>query len=117
MQMTEQNSGASPAGCKWQSTDWNAVEQHVHRLQMRIAKAVREEHWGKAKALSWLLTHSLYAKMMVVKRVTQNRGCQTAGVDGVILKTPTKREAIKLNLCDGYISKRKNGADRWEFRR
>jgi RNA-directed DNA polymerase len=89
--MTEQNSGAFSAGCDWQSIDWNAVEQHVRRLQTRIAKAVREGHWGKAKALSWLLTHSRSAKLLAVKRVTQNRGSKTAGVDNVILTTSKQK--------------------------
>jgi hypothetical protein len=43
--------GASSATTLWNSIDWKATESYVRRLQVRIAKAVREERWGKVKAL------------------------------------------------------------------
>lgn len=70
----------------WKAINWQKVEDFVYRLQMRIAKATGEGKYGKAKALQYLLTHSFYAKLMAVKRVTENRGSKTAGVDGVIWK-------------------------------
>lgn len=76
----------APSACfktQWQSIDWQAVEKHVRRLQMRIAKAVREGKHSKAKSLQWILTHSYYAKLLAVKRVTENRGSRTAGVDNI----------------------------------
>jgi RNA-directed DNA polymerase len=51
---------------------------------VRIAKAVREGRHGKAKALQWILSHSSSAKLIAVRRVTQNEGSKTAGVDNVI---------------------------------
>ncbi len=45
----------------WRSIDWKAVEASVRRMQVRIAKAVREGRFGKAKAIQWLLTHSFHA--------------------------------------------------------
>ncbi|CCO50375.1 RNA-directed DNA polymerase (fragment) [Vibrio nigripulchritudo SOn1] len=53
---------ASLNGTQWQSIDWKAVESHVLKLQMRIAKATREGKHSKAKALQWILTHSRSAK-------------------------------------------------------
>ncbi len=47
---------------------------------------VKEERWGKVKALQYLLTHSFYAKALAVKRVTSNKGKKTPGVDGVLWK-------------------------------
>ena len=47
----------------WTSIDWTVVYQHVHRLQMRIAKAGEDERWHKVAALSRILTHSYYAKL------------------------------------------------------
>ena len=32
---------------KWHSIDWKEAQRHVRRLQMRIAKAVKENRWGK----------------------------------------------------------------------
>lgn len=58
---------------RWQSIDWNAARREVRRLQMRIAKAVKEGKTGRVNALQWLLTHSLHAKLLAVKRVTSNK--------------------------------------------
>ncbi|WP_199287474.1 reverse transcriptase N-terminal domain-containing protein, partial [Photobacterium chitinilyticum] len=41
---------ASSNGTQWQTINWKAVEQHVLKLQIRIAKAIREGKRGKAKA-------------------------------------------------------------------
>ncbi len=62
---------------RWHSVNWNAVEKHVRRLQMRIAKAVKENRWSKVKTLRYLLTNSFYARFLAVKRVTPNTNyCQ-----------------------------------------
>ena len=95
----------APSTCvaDWASIPWPTVEQHVNRLQRRIAKAIREGHNGKAKALQWLLTHSFYGKLMAVKRVTQARGRQTAGVDKQLWTTPqSKMQAAKSLQRRGY---------------
>lgn len=54
---------------QWQAIDWKATQRQVRRLQMRIAKAVKEGKRGKVKSLQWLLTHSHHAKLLAVKRV------------------------------------------------
>lgn len=91
--------GASSAPVHiWDAINWQPIEKHVRRLQMRIAKAVREGRHGKAKALQWLLTHSKYAKLLAVKRVTQNNGRHTAGVDGIIWRTPQDRWQAAVSL-------------------
>jgi RNA-directed DNA polymerase len=69
---------------KWNSIDWSYIRRQVRRLQVRIAKAVKEKRWNKVKALQYLLTRSLYAKLLAVKRVTSNKGKNTPGVDGVL---------------------------------
>lgn len=83
--------GASSKAAQWDAIDWRAIEQQVLRLQMRIAKATREQRWGRVKALQWLLTHSFAAKVLAVRRVTQNTGRRTVGVDGVTWKTPAQK--------------------------
>lgn len=90
--------GASSSGNTWDSIDWNNVKTTVHRLQMRIAKAVREGRHGKAKALQWLLTHSFKAKLLAVKRVVENKGSKTSGVDKVIWKTSQQKMQAALSL-------------------
>ncbi|MFA7175431.1 MAG: group II intron reverse transcriptase/maturase, partial [Kiritimatiellia bacterium] len=94
---------ASCRGVDWHSIDWAKAHQTTKRLQMRIAKAVREGRWGKAKALQWLLTHSLYGKAIAVKRVTENQGKKTPGVDGVTWDTPeSKAKAVTSLRRRGY---------------
>ena len=72
---------------QWKAINWKAMEQYVLKLQMRIAKATREGKRGKAKALQWILTHSRAAKLLAVKRVSQNKGSKTSGIDGIIWNT------------------------------
>src|SRR5450631_392754 len=87
----------------WDSIHWNAAHQNVRRLQMRIVKATRAGRWGKVKALQRLLTHSFAAKALAVKRVTDNQGKHTPGVDGKIWSTPAaKSKAIASLQRQGY---------------
>jgi len=67
---------------KWSGVDWAHAQREVRRLQVRIAKAVKAGRWNKVKVLQYRLTHSFYAKLPAVKRVTSNRGRKTPGVDG-----------------------------------
>ena len=91
---TEQSVGAaSHASTHWREIDWRSVNRNVRRLQVRIVKAVEEGRWGKVKALQRLLTHSLDGKLLAVRRVTENQGMKTAGVDGVVWDRPAKKTA------------------------
>jgi RNA-directed DNA polymerase len=107
MQMTTTEKpliGASSA-CpdSWDAVNWQTMEKQVWRLQMRIAKAIRDEKPGKANALQWLLTHSLAAKLLAVRRVVSNRGGKTAGVDGIIWKTSKRKmQAVRSLKRRGY---------------
>jgi RNA-directed DNA polymerase len=82
----------------WNSINWEQVKSRVKSLQLRIAKATREGRYNKVKALQWMLTHSLDAKLLAVKRVTDNSGKRTPGVDGVLWKTPSQKTNAALSL-------------------
>ena len=87
----------------WRAIDWQKANRETRRLQMRIAKAVKEGKYGKVKALQWILTHSFYAKSMAVKRVTSNKGKKTPGVDGVLWQNArAKMQAVKSLRQHGY---------------
>ncbi len=87
----------------WRSINWKAINIFVKRLQMRIAKAVKEKRYGRVKTLQWLLTKSYYAKLLAIKRVTSNKGKRTAGVDKVIWTTAKqKTEAVRTLNRKGY---------------
>jgi len=98
------STGASPAkSINWNAINWQKVIEIVRRLQMRIAKAIREGKRGKVKALQRLLTHSFYAKLLAVKRVTENSGRKTPGVDGIIWKNSQERmQAAQTLKQRGY---------------
>jgi RNA-directed DNA polymerase len=94
-QMTaEQSAGAaSDTAVYWREIDWRSVNGSVRRLQVRIVKAVEAGRWGKVKALQRLLTSSRNGKLLAVRRVTENAGRKTSGVDGVSWDTPEKKMA------------------------
>lgn len=94
---------ASSCEVDWHSINWATIHQTVKRLQMRIAKATREGKYGRVKALQWILTHSFSGKALAVKRVTENQGKKTAGVDKVTWETPKlKAEAVMSLKRKGY---------------
>ena len=85
----------SNAPKNWDSIDWKKAAAYVKKLQMRIAKAQKEGRHNKVKALQWTLTHSFYAKALAIKRVTENRGKKTPGVDKILWTTKKEKwEAI-----------------------
>src|SRR5579859_6215764 len=93
---------ASHENVDWHAIDWQKAHYNVRRLQARIVKATQEGKWGKVKALQRLLTHSFSGKTLAVRRVTENQGKNTPGVDRIIWNTPQK----KLN---GVYSLRQRG--------
>ena len=82
----------------WHAINWQKVHENVRRLQARIVKATQEGKWGKVKSLQHLLTHSFSGKALAVKRVTENQGKRTPGVDRVIWNTPAKKAAAIYSL-------------------
>ncbi len=91
--------GASLHGTvDWHSIDWYAVQQNVRRLQARIVKATQEGRWGKVRALQRLLTRSFSGKALAVRRVTENQGKRTPGVDKEVWDTPDKKGRAVIAL-------------------
>src|SRR5438105_15013094 len=87
----------------WHQINWRRAERNVRRLQIRIAQATQACKWGKVKALQRLLTHSFSGKALAVRRVTENTGKRTPGVDGEVWKTPEqKTTAIGTLQQRGY---------------
>ena len=94
---------ASDVGFGWSSIDWKRVEQNVRRLQIRIAKATREGKPREVKALQRFLTRSFGGRALAVRRVTENAGNRTPGVDGELWDSPqTKWDAIHDLNRQGY---------------
>jgi len=79
----------------WNTIQWRQVERKVFKLQKRIYQASSRGDAGRVHGLQKLLVSSRSAKLLAVRRVTQeNRGKRTAGVDGV--KSLTLRERLLL---------------------
>jgi RNA-directed DNA polymerase len=87
----------------WSTIKWNRAYRNARRLQARIVKATQAKRWGKVKALQRLLTHSFSAKVLAIRRVTENKGKKTPGVDGEVWNTPEKKsQAIDELKQHGY---------------
>ena len=95
---------ASSAGVtNWDQINWKPCERQVERLQARIVKASQAGRWGKVRALQRLLTCSFSGKVLAVKRVTENKGKRTSGVDRVLWSTSrSKLQAIASLQRRGY---------------
>jgi RNA-directed DNA polymerase len=105
MQMTaEPPAGAvshQPEG--WHSINWRAVNENVRRLQARIVQATKAGKWHKVKALQYLLTCSFSGKALAVRRVTENQGKNTPGMDQITWAKPRdKWMAIHSMRRRGY---------------
>ncbi|MGD0232544.1 MAG: group II intron reverse transcriptase/maturase, partial [Syntrophorhabdales bacterium] len=82
----------------WRQIEWHKVYQKTRRLQARIVKATQEGRWGKVRALQHLLTHSYSGKVLAVRRVTENQGKRTPGVDDVTWPTPEAKSTAMMSL-------------------
>ena len=84
----------------WQDILWMKVHRHVFRLQKRIYQATQDGRVRTARKLQKLLMKSWYARLLAVRRITQdNQGKRTAGIDGVKSLMPEKRLALANGLC------------------
>ena len=84
----------------WAQIPWRKLEAYVYRLQKRIYRASQRGNSEAVHSLQRLLMKSEAARLLAVRRVTQdNQGKKTAGVDGVKLVGPKDRyklaEALK----------------------
>src|SRR5215468_11959957 len=83
----------------WSAIRWRQVERRVLKLQKRIYQASSRGKAGRVHGLQRLLVSSRSAKLLAVRRVTQdNRGKRTAGVDGVKSLTPRERLLLAEHL-------------------
>ncbi len=77
---------------KWRDIDWKRVEKNVFKLQKLIYRASSRGKIRKMRQYQKLLTKSYYARLLAVRRVTQdNQGKKTAGMDGIKNLPPMQR--------------------------
>ncbi len=97
---------ASSGTSSWHAIDWASTTCTVRRLQTRIAKAAKDENWRQVTRLQRLLVRSTAAKAVAVRRVTENQGRKTPGVDRVVWSTPAAKWSAVTSLDSrGYRAK------------
>nr|WP_283755230.1 group II intron reverse transcriptase/maturase [Roseofilum acuticapitatum] len=90
----------------WNTTPWKKVQRKVFKLQKSIYKAVKSEQFAKARKLQKILSKSYYARLLAVRKVSQdNPGKKTAGIDGVKAITPKQRLEWVDELRNVYKAK------------
>jgi RNA-directed DNA polymerase len=86
----------------WQLVDIKIIAHSVKMLQNRIVKAKIAGRTRAVNKLQKLLVKSLNAKILAVKRVSENKGKNTAGVDNKLLDTDLKKsqcvDDLNINL-------------------
>src|SRR5579885_730159 len=76
----------------WEQLPWRKLEKHVARLQTRIYQASQKGKVEAVHKLQKLFNKSRAARLIAVRRVTQdNQGKKTAGVDGIKALPPHAR--------------------------
>ena len=89
---------------EWADLPWRKLEQHQYRLQKRIFKASARGDLKTVHKLQKLLMKSRSARLLAVRRVTQeNQGKKTAGIDGVKSVPPAGR----MTLAEAIHPKRR----------
>jgi RNA-directed DNA polymerase len=84
---------------EWKDIPWHKLERVIFKLQKRIFRASQRGEVKTVRRLQKTLMRSWSAKMLAVRRVTQDKqGKKTAGVDGIKSLTPPQRLALIGNL-------------------
>lgn len=76
----------------WNQIDWQKIEKSVFKLQKRIYQASKQDNTAKARNIQKTLLNSYYAKLLAVRKISQdNQGKKTGGVDKIKSLTPFQR--------------------------
>lgn len=85
---------------------WKKVQRKVFKVQKSIYKAVKSGQNAKARKLQKILSKSYYARLLAVRRVSQdNQGKKTAGIDGIKSISHQQRFDLVDQLRDTYRAK------------
>lgn len=88
-----------PSSEAWNKLPWRKFEKYVYRIQKRIYRAKQRGDVRAVQKLQKLLMKSEAARLLAVRRVTQeNMGKKTAGVDGIKNVKPKDRLAMAESI-------------------
>jgi RNA-directed DNA polymerase len=92
-----------PASEAWNRLPWRKLEKHCFRIQKRIYQASQRGNTRAVQKLQKLLMKSEAARLVAVRRVTQeNQGKKTAGVDGIKSVKPQERLVMASEIHPTY---------------
>lgn len=102
---THDSMSTIPRPTGWHAIDWRASHTRVRKLQLRIAEATRQQQWRRVRELQRILTRSFSGKAVAVRRVTENTGRRTPGVDGKTWSTPDGKTLHLTRAMDTPIKR------------
>ena len=88
---SEQGNQRPTANITWETMNREVAKRNVNKLQQKVFQATRDKDFQLLRKTKKLLFKSLYARFVAVLKVTSNKGRFTAGVDGVVLRTPEEK--------------------------
>lgn len=107
--MATQRSASAPRAASsggpadWHLIDWGLVQLFVGKMQTRIAQAELDKDYRRVKRLQRSLARSWQARALAVRKVTENRGKRTSGIDRELWPTPeAKWNAVGRLNKPGY---------------
>lgn len=85
--------------CRWNTVKWKEIQMTVFKWQRQIYSASKTDDIKQVRKIQHLLLNSTAAKLLAVRRVTQdNQGKSTAGVDGIKNIPPNQRLEMAATL-------------------
>ncbi|MGF1540572.1 MAG: group II intron reverse transcriptase/maturase [Pleurocapsa sp.] len=91
---------------EWNAIPWHKLEKQVFKLQKRIYQASERGNVKVVRRLQKLLINSWSAKVIAVRKVTQdNQGKKSAGIDGIKSLNPKQRLELVNKMEMGSKSK------------
>src|SRR5260221_14370467 len=106
--MEQTKAPESPPSEEWAEIPWRKLEKHLYRLQKRIFKASQRNDLKAVHQVEKLLMKSRSARLLAVRRVTQdNQGKKTAGIDGIKSVPPSGRLALTQAIHPTAMHERK----------
>src|SRR5437879_13631643 len=99
----------------WSKVPWKKLEQHCFRIQKRIYRASQRGNQRAVQKLQKLLMKSEAARLLAVRRVTQeNQGKKTSGIDEIKSVKPNERVHIAKQLHPNHWKRCKSPPIRLE---
>ena len=101
-----QRAASSGEPMDWHLIDWGLVQMFVGKMQTRIAQAEMDKDYRRVKRLQRSLVRSWQAMALAARKVTENQGKRSSGVDRELWPSPTaKWNAVCRMGKPGYRAK------------